>query len=287
MTKPGISIAVPVYNGAPMIKEALDCLAQQTYGDFQVFISDNGSTDGTSEICARFAANDSRFIHHRHEETSDPTTNFLFARDHSPPSELFMWRAHDDLSSLDFVEKLVALFEEGRVVDLAVGSIESHKPKDGVTRIKRRKAWAAATGSASPIALAIRLLHLHESSFYGLWRRQALIDTFDPLWAIYPHGWASDHLTLLPLLLDDRIRIAPSAWFIQRHKPRPVSEGNREDIRNQESELLRHKLARREEAEKIFDNEVSSRRWTPLQRFVLACVKEPYLNKRVVRKKRL
>ena len=72
---PRVSIGVPVYNGASLIYEALDCIASQSFNDIEVIISDNGSTDGTSEICADFAAKDSRFKHIRHDTTMDVMLN--------------------------------------------------------------------------------------------------------------------------------------------------------------------------------------------------------------------
>jgi glycosyltransferase involved in cell wall biosynthesis len=47
-----ISVIIPVYNQLVQIKELIDSLENQTYplGDFEVIISDDGSTDGTTQF---------------------------------------------------------------------------------------------------------------------------------------------------------------------------------------------------------------------------------------------
>lgn len=47
--KPLVSIGMPVYNGEKYIRQALDSLLAQDYGNFKLIISDNASKDGTTE----------------------------------------------------------------------------------------------------------------------------------------------------------------------------------------------------------------------------------------------
>ena len=51
----------PAYNGGELLRESLECLCTQTAGDFEVILSGNASTDRTGDICADFAARDTRF----------------------------------------------------------------------------------------------------------------------------------------------------------------------------------------------------------------------------------
>ena len=56
-----ISIIVPVYNMASYLPQCLDSIRNQTFTDLDVILMDDGSTDGSGEICDRYAAADARF----------------------------------------------------------------------------------------------------------------------------------------------------------------------------------------------------------------------------------
>ena len=58
MTK--FAVALPVFNGAAFLREALDSVLSQDFGDFELVVSDNQSTDETASILADYAARDSR-----------------------------------------------------------------------------------------------------------------------------------------------------------------------------------------------------------------------------------
>jgi glycosyltransferase involved in cell wall biosynthesis len=60
-----VTVGVPVYNGERFLAQCLDSLLSQTFQDFVLVISDNASTDGTPEICRRYAASDPRIRYHR------------------------------------------------------------------------------------------------------------------------------------------------------------------------------------------------------------------------------
>lgn len=52
MNPPRISVVLPVRNGLPWIREALDSLYAQTCGEFELLVVDDGCSDGTSELLA-------------------------------------------------------------------------------------------------------------------------------------------------------------------------------------------------------------------------------------------
>ena len=55
-----ISVVIPVYNTEPYIKKCLDSVIYQTYGDLEIILIDDGSTDGSPQICDEYAAKDDR-----------------------------------------------------------------------------------------------------------------------------------------------------------------------------------------------------------------------------------
>ena len=62
-----VSIVVPVYNAAPYLKKCLDSVVNQTLKNVEIIFIDDGSTDGSSEICQEYAAKDSRIIYYKKE----------------------------------------------------------------------------------------------------------------------------------------------------------------------------------------------------------------------------
>lgn len=55
-----ISVIVPVYNCGEYLNRCVDSLRKQTYGDLQIILVDDGSTDDTCALCDELAAQDGR-----------------------------------------------------------------------------------------------------------------------------------------------------------------------------------------------------------------------------------
>jgi len=57
---PLISVIVPVYNAEPYLQRCLESVLNQTHPNMEIWLIDDGSTDGSAEICDSFAAEDPR-----------------------------------------------------------------------------------------------------------------------------------------------------------------------------------------------------------------------------------
>jgi glycosyltransferase involved in cell wall biosynthesis len=95
MSRPRVSIGMPVYNGANYLLRSVQSLLAQDYEDFELIISDNGSSDETEPICHELAGGDCRIRYFRNEINRGAAWNynnvFRLAR-----GEFFKWAAHDD-----------------------------------------------------------------------------------------------------------------------------------------------------------------------------------------------
>jgi Glycosyl transferase family 2 len=61
--QPGlVSVMMPAYNAASYIAEAIDSVLAQVYEDWELLVVDDGSTDGTADIVARFGDRRIRLI---------------------------------------------------------------------------------------------------------------------------------------------------------------------------------------------------------------------------------
>lgn len=97
-----VSIGLPVYNGAKSLKAAIESILGQTYGNFELIISDNCSTDKTSEICQLFAALDNRIKYFRQVKNIGAAANFRFVLEQAV-GKYYFWAACDDTRSSDFI----------------------------------------------------------------------------------------------------------------------------------------------------------------------------------------
>ena len=108
---PRLSIGLPVRNGERHISEALESLLGQTYEDFELIVSDNASTDGTSEICLRYARQDRRIRYIRQERNIGLIPNHVFLIEQAR-GELFKSAAHDDLYGRDSLLRCVQALDD-------------------------------------------------------------------------------------------------------------------------------------------------------------------------------
>ena len=102
------SIIIPLYNKAPYVRKAVESVVGQTYGEWELLIVDNGSTDGSSEIAAGFT--DPRIRLLRLEENIGPGG----ARNHGvkeSTAPYICFLDADDWWEPTFLEEMAGLIE--------------------------------------------------------------------------------------------------------------------------------------------------------------------------------
>jgi glycosyltransferase involved in cell wall biosynthesis len=114
---------MPVYNGENYIELAISSLLAQSFKDFELIISDNGSNDRTEEICRAYAAADPRISYHRNETNRGAVWNYhnvaALAR-----GEFFMWTAHDDLWAPEYIGRCVEVLTNNKDVVLCYTGLQ-------------------------------------------------------------------------------------------------------------------------------------------------------------------
>ncbi|WP_454812188.1 glycosyltransferase family 2 protein [Labrys neptuniae] len=266
-----VTIGIPVYNGEAQLPECLACIVNQSFQDIEILIYDNASTDRTQSIIEEFAARDHRIKYIRRPENVGAFRNFSDPLNHAT-TPYFMWRAHDDLSSLNYVEKLVAALKRESGTCLAAGTIQFERTEGH--RIQR----ISPTTHRHSVAL-LDILSLmfgsHAGWFYGLWDTLTIQKLASRIWEEFPHAWSADHLTLYPNFLDRQVAMAPDAVFIQRETPKAY--GPRPGQRQPLGDLieLRRKF-------RIYcDSLVDERDFDPFTRVALKIANRAYAGKRV------
>jgi len=229
LEKPKISVGMPVYNGERYIESAIEATLSQTFGDFELIISDNASTDRTGEICRDFASRDERIRYIRNAENIGAANNYnqLF-RESS--AEYFRWfNADDDCSEVlhercfDVLEanpdavmcygKTVIIDQSGDVIDHYDDNLDLQQ----ASAVERFLQFRQVVGLTNAI--------------YGLIRRSALANTALMGDSSYP---AADTNLMAELVLYGKFIEIPEPLF-SRRMHEEASSWNRKDTAAQQT----------------------------------------------------
>lgn len=125
------SIIVPVYNVEAHIGRCLDSILGQTVSDFEVICVDDGSTDGSSDILARYTAGDAR-IRVMSQENAGPSK--ARNRGLSQARGSYVWFVDaDDSIAATALERLKEQVELSNEPDVVVFSYDLEPPADEST----------------------------------------------------------------------------------------------------------------------------------------------------------
>lgn len=208
---PALSIGLPVFNGEEHLRPTLECLVGQTFGDFEIVVSDNCSTDGTLDIVGEFAKLDPRIRLIELPENKGALFNFTHVLEQAT-GEFFMWRAYDDVTDSNYLEVLVRGLQDNPDAALSAPAVERRR-LDGTTSARMEFPNLDRLGRTGRVRKLLKTVSA--GWMYGIYRRAELTDVFDRIITAYPHPWAQDHLIILHFLLNDRIVGCNETTFFQ------------------------------------------------------------------------
>lgn len=108
-----ISIIIPTYNRAHLIVETLDSILEQTYTIWECIVIDDGSTDDTADILAKYIEKDDRFQYYQRpkEKTKGPNSCRNFGFELSK-GDYIQWFDSDDVMKKHCLETKMRFFEK-------------------------------------------------------------------------------------------------------------------------------------------------------------------------------
>lgn len=217
---PLVSIGMPLYNEARHLAQTLDALLAQELRDFEVIISDNASTDATTQICQAYAARDRRIRYVRQETNVGAVKNFNHVFELSR-GRYFVWASGHDFWHPSYLSQCVALLEREPDVVLCysqVVEIDQHGQPLGTTTDGLDTRRLDVFERFRAVMRGLAMLPCCDA-IYGLIRADALRRT-----RLVRNIHAPDHLIVLELSLHGAIVQVPAPLYVRRVLPDRITD---------------------------------------------------------------
>lgn len=109
-----VSVCIPTYNRANFLTYSVNSVLRQSYGDFELIICDDGSSDNTPAVVAQWQ--DARIRYIRQPQNIGRSKNMRSGFD-AAAGEYFIKFDDDDAIAPDFLAKTVAILDANPTVD--------------------------------------------------------------------------------------------------------------------------------------------------------------------------
>lgn len=176
LSTPLVTIGIPTYNRAEMLRRSIESALCQDYSMIEVIISDNASTDDTQSVCQEFSNKDDRVKCITQLSNIGATANFADVLKRAS-GEYFMWLGDDDWIDASYVSHCMSLLSTDP--DLALVSGAPIYYRDGL------KAYAGRLFDLSEESWAVRVARYYlmvadNGMFYGVMRTAQLKQIVTP-----------------------------------------------------------------------------------------------------------
>ncbi|MFN3683203.1 MAG: glycosyltransferase family 2 protein [Fimbriimonadaceae bacterium] len=203
---PAITVIVPVYQVAQYLEECVDSVLGQTFAEFELVLVDDGSTDGSGELCEHYAKLD-----HRVRTIHQPNRGLSAARNVGMEAARGAWILFldaDDTLHPHCLERLWSgALEVPEQVNIIAGSIELFGGRtDRVafavpdTGFHRLPLAHILLGALLPFPSSVPFV-----STWGKLHRSSSLSRFR-----FPEGKTFEDLRSMPA----RALLSPSGWWV-------------------------------------------------------------------------
>jgi glycosyltransferase involved in cell wall biosynthesis len=174
MKNPLISCIIPVFNGERYLAEALDSILKQSYRPLEIIVIDDGSSDGTATVVARYGTQ----VRYLWEPNSGPAP----ARNRglsAATGEFVSFLDADDLWDPKKLERQMARFETRPELDVCVAYVQNFwipELREEAERLRDNRVSKPLPGYSTGTLLA----------------RRSVFETVGPFNAALPHGDSTD-----------------------------------------------------------------------------------------------
>jgi glycosyltransferase involved in cell wall biosynthesis len=135
MNPPLVTVVIPSYNYGHLIDQTLDSVLAQTFQHWECFVVDDGSTDHTSAVVARYADRDQRikYIFQTNKREGAARNNGI----RNGSGKYLQFLDADDLIEDTKLEHQVRYLEEHPEVDIVYGGVQYFRGEQRVPHLSR------------------------------------------------------------------------------------------------------------------------------------------------------
>ena len=168
--EPFFTVIVPVYKAETYLEDSIKSVLDQTFGDFELWLIDDGSPDNSGKICDAIASRDSR-VHVHHQQNAGPSSARNYGLEHATGQYVCFMDA-DDRVKLDWLE----VYHQHADADILIQGCERIAEDGKVTIVRAAdKVYNAEKGELHKIAEEIPHT-LFSHTFTKSVRRKLIID---------------------------------------------------------------------------------------------------------------
>ena len=209
-SKPAVSVIVPVYNVAPCLRRCVDSLLCQTLRDIEIILINDGSTDGSGQICDEYATRDAR-IRTVHQENAGLSEARNAGIDRAR-ADYFMFVDSDDWVEPDFcrIPWDIARSQQADLVMFQFRNVRNGK--------ERKRRYSVAEGrKTQEEALDLMLKCVSITAWNKLYHRDLFRKNR------YPKGRVYEDVFLTPVLVHEARHIFYSSAVLYNKESRDSS----------------------------------------------------------------
>lgn len=219
---PQLSIILPVYNCEKYIEECVESILRQDLADFELIIIDDGSTDSSPKICARYATDT------RVRMVTKKNGGVSVARNMGmsmASASLIMFMDSDDMLSQGMLSSMTNAIEKSGT-DLCACGLRNFRDGNG-----RVEDWVCGAGTYTADDYADVLLRFRTNPFVGgpvakLYRREIIAATglcFEP-----GESFAEDFVFNMRYLRHvKKVSVLGNPYYLRRDNPSSLSKTRR------------------------------------------------------------
>ena len=223
-----ISVLLPVFNSQKYLSECISSILNQSYGDFELVIVDDGSIDQSGKIIKQFAEKDNRIkaFYKENEGSISKTRNFLLEKVNG---EFFIFVDSDDIVEKDFLKILLDTINKTNSDIVSCGFKIVNMP------VLAKKGYGRKEVNSSK---ALEQM-LFEGKFYAVWNKLIRSEKAHDIRFDESLNYGEDLVYFFNLLKNDlKFTFINNPLYFYRIHPNSLSSGSLGDSKKEFLEKL-------------------------------------------------